>query len=95
MPGTPPTANQNNGAITPSLRFSASVSNAAVRISCADSSEVSLPTMRATCFRPSSKERSVARNTSLTSRMSVVPAKQQKMSTLFRQMPMTTHSMER
>ena len=37
---------------------------------------VSRPTMRATCRRPSSVERSVARNTSLTSLAKVVPARQ-------------------
>ena len=58
---------QNSGAITPSLRFSASVSNAALRTSCAVSWVVSRPTMRATCWRPSSKERSRAWNTSRTS----------------------------
>lgn len=41
-----------------SLRFSANVSNAAVRTSCAESPEVSRPTIRATCFLPSSNERS-------------------------------------
>ena len=80
IPGMPSRASQKSGAMTPSLRFSASVSSAAVRTSCAESCDVSRPTMRATCARPSSRLRSVARKVSRTSRMSVVPARQKKMS---------------
>ncbi len=76
IPGTPNKAYQNNGAITPSLKFSAKVSSAAVRTSWAESSEVSRPTIRATCILPSSNDRSTARKTSRTSRIKVVPAKQ-------------------
>ena len=50
--------------------------NAAVLTSCAESADVSRPTIRATCILPSSKERSTALNTIRTSRTSVVPAKQ-------------------
>ena len=76
MPGTPNSRYQNKGATTPSLKFSAKVSNAAVLTSCAESADVSRPTIRATCILPSSKERSTALNTIRTSRTSVVPAKQ-------------------
>ena len=76
IPGSPSKPNQNIGATTPSLRFSANVSRAAARISSGDKSAVSRPTMRLTCLRPSSMLRSTASKTALTSAISVVPAKQ-------------------
>ena len=85
MPGTPKTANQKRGAMTPSLRFSANVSRAAVRTSCADNSDVSRPTIRATCALPSSRLRSRAVNTSRTSRIKVVPARQKNITMVSKQ----------
>ena len=52
----PPRIRQSIGAITPSVVFSATVSTVARMISDSESSEVSRPTMRPTCFRPRSSE---------------------------------------
>lgn len=76
MPGTPSRASQKSGAMTPSLRFSARVSSAALRTSLSESWEVSRPTMRETWLRPRSSETSRAANTPRTSLINVVPARQ-------------------
>ncbi len=49
MPGIPATANQNNGAITPSLRFSLTLSTAARPQACRFMRSVSRLTNRLTC----------------------------------------------
>lgn len=76
IPGTPSRKYQKSGAMTPSLRFSAKVSSAAVLISCLSSFEVFRPTIRPTCIRPSSSERSTALKVLRTSFARVVPARQ-------------------
>ena len=73
MPGVPKKLQESMGPTTPSLRFSASVSRAAVRISRADREPVSLPTMRPTCLRPASSEMESAEKTPFTSVTKVLP----------------------
>ena len=64
MPSTgPPRARYSIGEITPSVRFSATVSMVAQRISRLDRFAVSRPTMRPTRVRPASSEVSRALRT--------------------------------